>query len=1493
MSDAFEKALDDAFGIGESIRNAKAALKNKKWDANEDGETAMISKALNPPSLGQRESSVAKRGKQRDWSWLYKALAGVLLAILVVIGGYYGIRIRAVKAKLAANADATVPKVPPSLGLGEQPASAFKDTVFGSVAAGEDLYAEWVVYLRWVAATIKGTPSAMREAVDSVRADVLHGLAVRVGQGYDTVSASDLKSAVGAGYAAYHKRYHAKRDSGLDRLRSCVDGALVAIHHALPRTRMRSTIGDLTARMFGESWLNKPSDEARVYAIYQLRDSLRVSVGGDSQFGRPGGKCLFLVKGACTNKCARDASVCETHKDELPPGGTDLERLAAHLAGAAANPIDTKVLDMAKKIEGMIAWPREGADAQIYDLVVAVAGGTGFGAQAPRVDLRSFLQNSLSSSASLAMRAGMATLNAASVLAGDDGQGIFQGGVPAPVVSNEGWVVRQLPTAPVKGVQLPTAPVKGSEDDDEYLDSFDSLDSLDSPDSAAASDATTPAVPALVRNSSKRAASAKTRGVFRRISSPLSKSLRDRSAEKRKATASTATTTATESVGSESSSAEPGRGAASSQEQTKKQNKRQAWLARTAQMRSERAAQLVSGADFLVKAGVYVKHDTEEGRAMIDRFNARAQRRRNQLSDLTAENAPFVEGLTRFLYDVPLDRERREQQATVALNWARRIVTFQETTRGGQAGKASVALYELIRKNQEIVRREIALTSIPLTVKEALASAERDYAVLRRAASTAAHAELDVLLMRLRVAFHEEPVLSASSADGGDPIRLAYDALVARGKKAFTERVGREGRELEDRVVHSAEAVRESTARWTKLVESMGRWTSRKIVYEHAVPGPRPSADLDVMLQAGMDSLVLRAEEAKKTLSIADQISGGKELATAFGGSSVGDVLAKLGETSLGSYVTGALGVGTGGWADTLISAGLSGVEMIALTKAITTAAKVGESLIMQLLAFVVEGLRMLIKALGGERWKIGDEIQNALAQVADSPERRKELNREKEEVARGLADLAKALPGRRAALTEDVLTLRAFLDSLDSGTRVDEAREAAEAKAKAKADEAEEAKAAAATNALSKGSTLFGTDSATGKNGPASAEESKDITTLIEPSDVAGKGHKPGALGKLRDRASDLVARGKKRGGDAYTDTGAWASQKYTETKDSVTSGVQRIPSMPKAIWELLKTAPAVLGTLIGSIWSGFWDVFNNGNILDLFGILVSKIQDAVAKAVSGTASDKVGDGWVNWGLSALALLQIGAVDFDAYMNRVREWCMSPATIRGLLTDPAGVLDGDSNDANRSLLTKHRAVAVPLVWFLFLFRAAQIIKAIFGTSLVTGLVCNAIGKMREKLGASVIMTVLGPTVDSIATSVGCEATDAQADEKEEANKVISKEIEGLSAALDQLRLDVPIVAGAARKAATGKAADANARADAAEAKLVESERRAETLRAEALERDRLASPSSSPGAGTSASLSADAGFSALIGGALASRLDGTPADPPPEFGRTHRRYRH
>ena len=1491
MSDAFEKALDDAFGIGGSIRNAKAALKNKKWDANEDGETAMISKALNPPSLGPKASSVAKRSKQRDWSWLYKALAGVLLAILVVIGGYYGIY-RPVRAKFAANAEATVPKVPHS---GDQPASALKPNKneFGSVAAGEDLYEEWVVYLRWVAATIKGTPSAMREAVDSVRAEVLYGLAARVRSGYEPVSTSDLRRALRAGYAAYSKQYSGKREPGLDRLRACVDGALAAIHDALPRTRLRTTLGDLTAPMFGESWLNKPSDEARVYAIYKLRDSLRVSVGGDSQFGRPGGKCLFVTvtdKGVaeeCKNKCARDASVCETHKKALPAGDTDLERLAGHLAAAAANPIDTKVLDMAKKIEGMIAWPREGADAHIYDLVVAVPGGTGFGAQAQGRSLASLMtDNPVTRTVALGSRLIYDTaLSAGSVLAGDDGPGIIQGGMPATVVSKEGWVqkrgVQQLPTA--------TAPVEGSEDDAEHLDSFDSLDSLDSSDSAAASDATTPAVPALVRNSSKRAASAKTRGAFRRIlSSPLSRSLRDRSAEKRKATATTATTTATESVGSESSSAEPARGATSSQEQTKTQAKKQAWLARTAQMRSERAAQLVSGADFLNKAGAYVKHDTEEGRAMIDRFNARSTKRRTLLSELTALNAPFVEGLTPFLYDVPLDRERREQQATVALNWARRIVTFQETTRGGQAGKASVALYELIRKNQEIVRREIALTSIPLTVNEALASAERDYTVLRRAASTSAHAELEVLLMKLRVAFHEEPVLSASSADGGGPVRAAYDALVARGKKAFAERVGREGRELEDRVLRTDAAARESTARWTKLVESMGRWTSRKIVYEHAVPGPRPSADLPVMLQAGMDSIILRAEEAKKTPSIADQISGGKELATAFGTSSVGDVFAKLGETGLGSYVKGALGVGTGGWADTVISAGLSGIEMIALTKAITTAAKVGEGFIMQLLAFVVEGLRMLIKALGGERWEINDRIQNALADVADSPERRKELNREKEEVAKGLADLAKALPDRRKALEGEVLILREFLDSLDNAGRVDDARA-----------EKAKAKAAAEAEALNKGSMVFGATAATGKKeehasaeGPAeeSAEESAlsytfELAVGADPSKVGGAGgiKKPGAFSRVKIGARGHWASAQDKGSEAYADTGKRAGQTYTAVKESV----QRIPGIPTAVWELLKTAPALLRTLLGSIWSGFWDVFNNGNILDLFGILVSKIQDAVAKAVSGTEKDKVGGGWVNWGLSALALLQIGAVDFDAYMNRVREWCMSPATIRGLLTDPAGVLDGDSNDANRSLLTKHRAVAVPLVWFLFLFRAAQIIKAIFGTSLVTGLVCSVIGKMREKLGES-IMAVLGPAVDSIATSVGCEATDAQADEKEEANKVISKEIEGLSAALDQLRLDVPIVAGAARKAATGKAADANARADAAEAKLVESERRAEWLIAQALERSKAAPPSSTltPSPGPSATPDDTA-----IDEALKSRVD-APVDAT-LFGRAHRRYRY
>ena len=1455
MSDAFDAALNDAFGVGESIRKAKAALKNKTWDANEDGETAMISKALNPPSLGQRESSVAKRSK-RDWSWVYKALAGVLIAVLVVIGAYYGIR--AVKAKLAKSSEVLPPAVPVA-----QAAPIIGQTAFGAVAAGKDLYAEWVVYLHAVAVTIKGTPSAMREAVDSVRADVLHGLAVRVGQGYDTVSASDLKSAVGAGYAAYHKRYHAKRDSGLDRLRSCVDGALVAIHHALPRTRMRSTLGDLTARMFGESWLNKPSDEARVYAIYQLRDSLRVA----AQFGRPraGGKCLFVDNGSCPNKCARDASVCDNHRLLLPTGGSDLEGLAAHLA-SVPNPTRDKIRAMATDLEGMIAWPREGPDALTYDLVLAGPASTAFGASMSLGEMMGASLTGVRSRGVSSARDLVVPVEAIAAAPTD----------PPAVLSGGGYVV------PVEGfVQLPKEPTtegdawNGSEgwdndwDNNNFFDPLDSETPADSGSSGSLGSSGTSA-PALVPKSNiTNAASTLQRAIRRRLSKSAGRK------------AASATKTETPSISA--SSSEPAVPSA------KKQARKQAWLARRAQMRDQRKAQVTNGEDFLRAAHGFVKADTPAGAEMARRFEERRRKRAVLLPGVA--KAPFLAELKTFLYNVPIDPELRAQQSTVALFWARRIVAFQESGNGStKEAKASFALYELIRKNEEIVRREIALTSIPLTVKEAAHYAERDYNVLRRAASTSAHAELEGLLMKLRVAFHDEPVLST---DSGDPIRAAYDALVARGKRAFTERVGREGRELEDRVVHGADAVRESTARWTKLVGSMGQWASRRIVYEHAVPGPRPSADLDVMLQAGMDSLVLRAEEAKKTPSIADQISGQKELATKFGASStMGERLTKLAETDLGSYVKSALGVGTGGWADTLLNAGTSAVEMIALTKAITTAAKVGEGLIMQLLAFVVEGIRMLLKALGGGRWEINDQIQSALGEVADTPERRRELLKEKAKVDKDRAELALALPKRREVLTKDLSTLRAFLDGIDGGKRASdaeaEAKDKAEAKAKAKADaEAAAAEAKANADAAKLAAASFGS---------GASEELTDATTSkvlesTDPADLAkitaalnaqsaGMEKKPGVMARARGTVTGMLTRVKTKGADAASDARKRGGEAYVYTKEKVA----KIPGVPKHIWELIKAAPEFLKKLILNIWAGFWEVFETGNILDLFGILVEKIQDAVANAVSGTG-DGAGKGMFNWGLGVIALIELGAFDFDDYMKRVREWCMSPKTIRGLLTDPAGVLDGENNDANKSLLAKHRAVAVPLIWFLFLFRAAQIIKAIFGTSLVTGLVCRAIVKMRGNLGDT-IMSVLGSTVDRIAKSVGCEATDTEKDSNAADDKALGVEIDDLSDELARLQGSTPEVLDAAREKATKSAIDAEARAVAVQARLDESERRNteyELEKAAALATLALATPIVTP-------LETTPGSPTLTPDPLPIQpiVPGVGA-----FGRAHRRYRY
>ena len=1362
--DAFDAALDDAFNVGESIRKAKGAIKKKTWDANEDGETRMISGALNPPSLGQRESSVAKRSK-RDWSWLYKALAAVLLGILVLIGSYYAIR--AVKKGLGS--EQVPPQLPP------------RDASFGTVAGAPDLYAEWVAYLLGVAARIKGTPSPMREAVDSVRADVLYGLAVRAGTGgsYETVAGNDLKRAVGVGYAAYSTEYYKQGGSpGLARLRSCIDGALVAIHHALPRSGLRSTLGDITQQAFGESWLNAPSDEARVYAIYALRDAL----SGGTQFGRPRGKCLFvtvadsgvadLSKTPCKGKCARDASVCESHKPQLPPGGTDLERLAAHLGGLP-NPIGDKVRDMANKLEGMIAWPREGADAQTYDLMVAgLPAGTGFGS------LGSFLMNPVTRAARGLGLVGPADTRDAAPTAGQ----------PAAVVSEGGFI--QLPTSARPDVGDPAEAWNAAEgwdsdvllpdesradaDGDTFFDS-DSFDSSARHESSATAADSGSEVPALVpitgRDSSlTEGDSAPNQG---KMAGKIQGLVRMRSAKKRLQALRERKGLKEESkrlkVESKGLKEESKRSEESKRLESKRLARRTspttvARLARREQRRSERPAQFVTGEDFLASAHGFVKADTEDGRAMAGRFAERKRTRDALLVEV--KKAPFVKELETFLYNVRIDPELRAQEATVALFWARRIVAFQADTK---EGKASVALYELIRKNEEIVRREIALTSIPLTVKQAAALAEQDYKALRRAASTAsasAHDELEGLFMRLRVAFHEEPV---PSADGGDPIRIAYTALVARGKKALTERAGRENRDPQE--------ARQSSARWARFVESMGgQWVSRKIVYEHAVPGERQSADLEVMIFAGMDNLALRAEEAKKTPSVADQIKIGKEAAAAFGSSSLSERIGKLAETDIGRSVSSALGVGTGGKFDVLLSAGATLTEMIALVKAITTAAKVGEHLIMQLLAFVVEGLRMLLKVMGGEKWAINQEIQTALEDVTVSSERLRELKAREAKTAAAFKELRPQLEKHKGEIQIELGTIRTFLDTIDGGSRAKD----------------EDARAPS-----------FGAD----ETGGAVATDPASLGSVSAPVDTPGGLKPPGLFVKVGKLVEKRLSSAQKRAGDVYKGAG---------------EGVQKLPN---ATLELIKKSPGFLLALVQGLWGAFREVFENGNILDLFGILVTKLHDVVAGFVSGTGGSSSGSGWFNWGLGVLAIVEVGTVDFEAYVGRVREWCMSPTTIRGLFTDPAGVLVGEANQSNRTLLEKHRAVAVPVVVVLFLLRLAQIVRAIFGTSLVTGLVCSMLGKMKKRLGDhETIKKYLGGTVDRIMTAVGCEV--APDDPESDEGQKLAEEVASLSATLTDLKSSIPRVMHAKTMEREAKEVEEKKKFDALQERLEASEAR-------------------------------------------------------------------
>jgi hypothetical protein len=1225
MSDEFEQALGATFGNGAQLAAGKAAIGARKWgqNANEDGETALISRALNPPSLGAPgsgasgsdssvwssvASSVASLGRKWDWAWIFKISALAVITLLVLWGLYKRKRCKMVAAFVLAT-----PFVLASL----------RRTKFGS---GEMDPGEWAAHLRAAAEAVKGPVSDMREAVDAVRADVLCGLAERAkkGEGYETVEAARLKSAMLAGYDAY-ARVIPGTASSRQQLRSGIDAALREVSRALPASTLRVRLEAMMdeAGPFANSWNNAPrtsADVSRVHETYKLRDDLRDTV---ASFGlkRARGKCLYVEQGvnkACTEKCARDAFVCSKHAAALAkdhPRASELEALTAHLA-SAEDPIGIEVIVTAAELQ-KLPWPLDGVDGAVYEAAAEALRkappATSFGME----------------------WAGNALRNTWGYLVGSDAHTDPDEDADDVLFDAEEY-----------GQLLPTAPVPGTDPLGEFQSSVDSTGSQN------------PAEKGL-----------KTTVAVNRIA----KAWRSRSAAKKRAAATQSATTSSEAPSSEAPSSEtpssetPGSVTPSSEGGKRRSRKRSPEQVERRKERVEkRKAQYVRGEDFLTAAMKLAEDSARD--EMKNRFEARAESARLILA--RQPKAPFISVLTNYLSFVPIAPEMRAQQSTVATYLARQIVAFEAKT---QPQKDALARHELIRKHAELVRREIQSTTIPLTVGQVTEYVKADLERLKGAAPSE-HKKLQELYDEVLLALNGPCVPSQENTDA---IRTAYDALVAHGKEAYERREKKGGAD-----------------RWRAFASTMGgQWTARKIVYGHSVPECGEKAPFGPALEAGMAAVRAGARKVAdlpswlgKLLPSSAEPSTDPSTESADFGANM--VLGKVQKSRLANKIAGAMGYNLGapgGALETLLNKGGDVLEYVALVPAIVAAARQGESLIMKMLEFVVEGLQMLLSAVGGSRSKISAEVGAMLPELDPAMRKQRETR---------VRAAVKVLSEQRTFLQGQIAEKNGLLPALE-----------------AEADHLER---------LTKGANF---------------------------------GASPGAVQGVKAQSPSSIYIPEKAGG--------------------LERALPAIAHSGVFTW---------LSRLVSAVWKRFLSILDGGDVLDVFGSVILTITDFVTGSGPETA------GWTNWAPVLLGLMKFAFIDVDEYMDRVSAWFMSRTSIWGLCTDPAGVLTGDdeTSKGHRQLLTKFRRVAVPVVSIMFGLRVLQIIKAIFGTSLVHTLVCGMVKLWRGKVGEKKdggVWAIISMPVDSIARAVGCDDSGTDA-----ALKRIQDDIEAMGKELKHLQ---------------------------------------------------------------------------------------------------------
>lgn len=1251
MSTDLERELGEAFAIGARIESGKRALEAMKAD---EGETAVISKELNPPSMGASPGAGAGAGQPRNWGRIIKIAIAVVLLIGILFAvykfrsnlGLQKIKENAshagekLKAWFEMNSDVVKAKI--ASWRNKTDGGSDSKTEFGTdheKAIDEALTFMYPI-LENLEVLTKGGTSVI--GLDGVRAYVLYGL-VRAAMGKGGVgglSAQELRAVVvntfepgfkGFMRVATPKIINGEPPDSSDARQIVTDwlGFVKAECQRLQRPcELGRVLDELTGprSAFARSAEENHSKTQSVIDVYKLAYDLsvfrRVPVAASAAAFGAGSKkkqepCLFVTDDGtrCGTLCDRgSACVCEVHETELRRMYPDSKEvpialLLSHLKRKIGEHAGVVMInDALAEIEGAAAWKDRSEDVA----ALMIRNKAAFGS---------------------------AILKGAASTVWDVG---------GAVLSTAGNITQTLVNVPVAAYNYATRSTEPETDPTPSSAKPQPIESSPS-DSAATSDArsdsaASPPQPATGLTKEQRAGFWKAqRAQQKQAKEPQRSTSAENRAKKNK------------------------------EKENARLREKQSAPEKTTRDGVSRRGEKYAHVDDFVVAGKRIFNEATFDE-MKRKFEARKAARDALLAQIgkkekKGKESTFARALEDHLTFVPLDAESAEQSAKIARRLAEGLVVYRARA---QNDTETIAIMDELAKLKSAVRRvsdEVysgAVAPIPFSV-----ALERHYASAKvlstvvpedKRESFKQHVYLVTLALKDRYVEGQDIGDRAIDKTRDElltftraclvPAEESPDTAAAFGKRGGKNTVPRESRSAQ--------------MRWDNLYRKANVDYGAVVVFENCIP--KDEGDLDSMLAAAEITLC----EEKKRRSITEFVVGPS-------GASFGTNL-----NISGMARQAAQSVGAERFYDAAGALLSEGREVVRLVAAITVAAKVGETMIMELMKLLLDGM-YLVKDLYNNTVTTG-KSEAVLRNLVTSEEQKK--------IQRELEAYTKARDDDRDTV-KTKLKLQAELGELQR--RVN---------------------------------TKFGSDS---KDTPAMAP--------------LGSGTESGSAIDEKEAASP-----------------GW--------RDRVT-----IDGVSNAVKTFFTGAGTLIMEFVIAIRDAIVETLETGNAFDLFANVAAKISEFF----TGQSSSN-GEGMYSRLMGLLGRIgTLGTLTRLAlYFDGLEAWWNQPSKIRGLFTDPAGVLEGNGEKRDILRNPKYAKTARVCVITLFLLRLLQIVRRVATGSIVHQIACDTAKKLVDYgEGSGLVAPVASVLGSNLQKLVSCSeaAKDLNEADLESQKATLEKEL--------------------------------------------------------------------------------------------------------------------